>query len=251
MITADKSPLAEAVLYRFFRNRARTTFAALRVKGLDNVPHPGANDLPAEPDCPIVFIGNHPSWWDAIVPLLLSYGRFHHDAYAMMEEKQLARYRFFRKIGCFSVVREDPRSAVRSLAYAADLLRGTPRALWMYPQGVLTSVEQRPLRFFGGAARLLRDLGDVFAVPTAFRYEFVGDERPEIFVSFGKAWRIRNDEHVHVHMTTSILSQLVEHEMDLQREDIICRDFSSYETILEGKKSINERWDAMRGKKPG
>ena len=241
MITAEKSPLQQRLLTAYFRRRLRKAFAAVHGKGLDHV-------RDADAGVPLVLYGNHPAWWDAVLPIVLSNDVFKHDAYAMMEEKQLARYRFFRRLGCFSVVRENPREALRSLKYAADLLRQRDRALWIFPQGVLTSVDARPLRFFGGTARLLRDLGDVTVIPVAFRYDFIDAELPEAFVAFGKPWRIHADERVDVDLTTSLLEQLMEYEMDVQRDEVMERDFDAYQPLLRGRRSVNDRWDALRGK---
>ena len=243
MIPAEKSPIVEDVMTAYFLRRLRRRFAAVRLKGGENVPPDGGG-------VPLVLYGNHPGWWDAVLPLILSRRHFRHDAYAMMEEAQVARYGFFRKIGCFSIVRENPREALRSLRYATDLLDGTSRALWLFPQGVLTSAEKRPLRFFNGTARLLRDLGEVIAIPVAFRYEFVERELPEAFVACGKPWHIRRGERVDIPLTTGILEQLLEYEMDVQREDVMEREFTAYQTIVRGKRSINEAWDALRHPRP-
>jgi chlorobactene lauroyltransferase len=251
MITARKSALAEAFWYRYFRRKMRHRFRALRVKGSANVPGWHGSTVTTNSPLPVVFIGNHSSWWDAVVPLIFSYGLFRHDAYAMMEEKQLARYRFFRGIGCFSVIREDARSALRSLDYAADLLRGTTRALWMYPQGKIVSVDQRPLRFFSGISRLLHAIHDVSVVPVGFRYEFFGDEAPEILVSFGEPWSMTGQDLPDRNSITTLLEQRVVREMDEQREAVIARNFEGYELLLEGAKSVNERWDSWRRKRAG
>ncbi|MBE0644285.1 MAG: lysophospholipid acyltransferase family protein [Bacteroidetes bacterium] len=241
MIPAEKSPLVERVMTAYFTRRLRHRFAAVHLKGAENVPVDGGG-------VPVVLYANHPGWWDAVLPLVLSRKHFRHDAYAMMEEEQVARYGFFRKVGCFSVVRENPRAAMRSLQYAADLLRGSSRALWVFPQGVLTSAEKRPLRFYTGTARLLRDIGEVIAIPVAFRYEFVEDELPEAFIACGSPWHIRDGERVDIRLTTGIMEQLLNHEMLVQREDVMERDLSSYTTILTGKQSINQWWDGVRGK---
>lgn len=223
----------------YFLRRLRRRFAAVRLKGGRNVPTDSGG-------VPVVLYGNHPGWWDAVLPLILSRRYFHHDAYAMMEERQLARYGFFRRVGCFSVDRERPREAARSLQYAAQLLSNSSRALWLFPQGVLTSTEKRPLRFFHGTAHLLRALGEVFVVPVAFRYEFVEDERPEAFVACGAPWHIHRDERVEIPLTTHILQQLLEYEMDVQREDVMEREFHAYETIVRGRRSVNQIWDDLR-----
>lgn len=239
MITPQKSAFITWLIGVYFRRKIRRAFAAVHLKGAEHA-------VPVRRDVPLVLYANHPAWWDAVLPAILSNQVFHHDAYAMMEEKQMQQYGFFRRIGCFSVVRDNPRKAVESLRFAADLLRHHSRALWIFPQGTLTSVEKRPLNLYNGTARLLRELGDVTAVPVAFRYEFVDKEWPEVFIAFGKPWHIRSDERVEINMTTDLLQQLLEYEMDVQREDVMEREFEAYQTILAGRRSVNERWDALR-----
>lgn len=241
MITPQKSAFMTRLIGVYFRKKIRRTFAAVHLKGAEY-------GMPERDNVPLVLYANHPSWWDAVLPVILSNQVFRHDAYAMMEEKQMRQYGFFRRIGCFSVVREHPREAVKSLRFATDLLRNRSRVLWIFPQGTLISAEKRPLHFYNGTAHLLRALGDVTSVPVAFRYEFVEKERPEVFIAFGKPWHIRSDERVEIEMTTSILQQLLEYEMDVQREDVMEREFGTYETILTGARSVNERWDALRGR---
>lgn len=65
---------------------------------------------------------NHSSWWDG----LLAYhaagklpGKRH---YFMMEEEQLRKYAFFRKLGAYSINPGSPGDARASLRYTAGLL---------------------------------------------------------------------------------------------------------------------------------
>ena len=241
MITPQKSAFITWLIGVYFRRKIRRTFAAVHLKG-------SKHGTPVRENVPLVLYANHPAWWDAVLPVILSNQVFRHDAYALMEEKQMRQYGFFRRIGCFSVIREQPREAVKSLRFAAELLKHRSRVLWIFPQGMLTSVEKRPLHFYNGTAHLLRALGDVTVVPVAFRYEFIDKERPEVFIAFGKPWHIRNEERVEIGMTTDILQQLLEYEMDVQREDVMEREFEEYDTILTGTRSVNERWDAFRGR---
>ena len=91
---------------------------------------------------PAVIYGNKQE------PILISLDLFDHDAYGIMEERQLRRYGFFRRLGMFSVDRENFRSARRSLDYAATLLRGTGRVLWLFPQGEIVPNDRRPVRCY-------------------------------------------------------------------------------------------------------
>ena len=116
----------------------------------------------------------------------------------------------------------------------------------MYPQGEIVSPHRRPLGFYSGVSRLLRDIGEAAAVPVAFRYEFIDDERPEVFISCGRALQTRSDESVRVAEMTRLLECSLEREMDMLHEDILARNFATYKTVLRGRRSVNEKWDAMR-----
>lgn len=247
MITADKHAAFERLLAWYFRRRVRRSFAAVHVRGLGAL-RASLAELRAAHPVPLVLYANHPGWWDAVLPFLVSVDELGLDAYGMMEEPQLARYRFFRRIGMFSVDRERPREAMRSLSYAAELLRGRNRALWVFPQGELVSADLVPLRFQSGTAHLLRMLGDVAAAPVAIRYEFVADERAEAFLSVGPVWHITPGERVDITITTRMLESLLEDEMAVQREAVRCRELASYEQLYRGHRSINARWDSLRGK---
>jgi len=69
-----------------------------------------------------LYIGNHNTWWDALNPLLLNERVIGKRARAMMDEEQLLRYPFFRRLGVFSINRQHPRKALASLDHAVRLL---------------------------------------------------------------------------------------------------------------------------------
>lgn len=82
----------------------------------------------------ILYLMNHSSWWDG----LLAYhaagklpGKRH---YFMMEEEQLRKYAFFRKLGAYSINPGSPGDARASLRYTAGLLQAGEN-VWMYPEG--------------------------------------------------------------------------------------------------------------------
>ena len=105
------------------------------------------------------------------------------DSYLMMEEKQLKRLYLFRKLGAFSVVRENAREALESVNYTTRILKqNTKRAVWIFPQGTIVPSDSRPLQFYNGLARIIISLEKCSVAAAAIRYEFLGEYKPNIFV---------------------------------------------------------------------
>ena len=64
----------------------------------------------------------------------------------MMDEPGLKQYPFFRKLGAFSINREQPKEIVQSLRYSKKLIdQNMP--VWLFPQGEIQHQEIRPLEF--------------------------------------------------------------------------------------------------------
>jgi chlorobactene lauroyltransferase len=193
---------------------------------------------------PIIFCCNHSSWWDGILPLVLSHDVVQCRSFGMMEEKQLARYRFFRWIGVFSVVRESPRQAVKSMAYASSLFTEPNTALWIFPQGVLGAQELRPLRLEQGAARIAAMAGGAQFVPVAFRFEFLCEQLPEAFISFGEPWTPAADRTARE--VTSELERRLTDLVDGLRQRVVDGNFEDFTPLVAGKASVNVRLDTFR-----
>lgn len=110
------------------------------------------------------------------------------DQFVMMEERQLKQLFLFRLLGAFGVVRENPREALQSIRYAANLLGEQPsnRAVWIFPQGEILPNDARPLKFYNGAAQIIKQTGKCYAAPVAMRYEFLKDFKPSGFALIGQ-----------------------------------------------------------------
>ena len=78
---------------------------------------------------PLILAGNHSSWYDAVLPVVISFSDYKFDAYAMMEDLQIIKYKFFSKIGCFSINLKNSKSAAISLRYTINLLNNKKRVL--------------------------------------------------------------------------------------------------------------------------
>lgn len=181
MIPAAKSALFEAWFLRHVRGRLRRSFASVQLAGASHAAQASAAG-------PVLWIGNHTSWWDPLVAYHLSGDYFRLDGHAMMDARNLRKLPFFARIGAFGVDLDDPADGARSLRYAAKLLSGGERRMVLvFPQGAERPVTERPLGFRPGSGELARLAAGCQVVPFAVRYEMGNQERPRCFVRFGPA----------------------------------------------------------------
>lgn len=119
-----------------------------------------------------VIAANHHGWWDAYLAWAIA-DHHHRPSGAIMDDAQLARFRFFRRLGVVS--QREPRAAARRAAAGAWLVVFVEGA--MRPPGPLGPT--RP-----GAAAVARWAG-VPLLPLAIRCVMRGAERPEVYLRFG------------------------------------------------------------------
>ena len=226
---ANKSHWFESVFAVYNRNLFRRRFTGLRVEGIEHLQNRGT-------DLPLVLYANHSSWWDGLVAFEI--GRAARlDQFVMMEEKQLKQLFLFRRLGAFSVIRENPRSALQSINYAARILKEKQnRAVWIFPQGEILPNDARPLRFYGGLARIIEKTGRCAAAPVAMRYEFLGDFKPAAFVKIGSAEIFENIKDAK-QLTEQLTFQLTE-TLDELKNDIAFEKTGKFIDLLK-KTSAN------------
>ena len=183
-IPARKSFWGELLVFLMARRSIWRSFHTLYFHADEPLPAP-----PADLDMPVVFVSNHPSWWDGYIALMVMRQVYNLNPYLMMDERQLRRYIFFSWAGCFSVDQENGRSALRSIEYIANELQRAPgRACWIFPEGEITP-QDAPLRFHSGTARTIKRIGRCIVYPVAFRLEFTREQYPTIFVRVGEGQR--------------------------------------------------------------
>lgn len=238
-IPAAKTPLGELAVWLLIRSSLRRAFARVRLHT--------AGDDPRTSGLPLLYIANHPSWWDGYLALLLarSYGR---PRWLMIEEAQLRRYRFFSWAGGFSVDRADPRESARSIAYAAQLLATEPRAfVGIFPQAEITPSAVRPVAFHAGAAHIVRrataDGQTVGVLPIAWELVFRGEQHPEVFIHTGPILRFDRTTARDVAEVRARCQAALTCAMDAVAADLRREDFSAYRTILRGSGGINDLFD--------
>ncbi|MEM7158856.1 MAG: lysophospholipid acyltransferase family protein [Myxococcota bacterium] len=134
---------------------------------------------------PTLVVSNHSSWWDPMFVLVLTDRIVPAEFYAMMEAKNLRRLPFFAKVGGFGVDRDSRRDGARAIEYAGSLLDRPGRLVWIFPQGQERPLHERPLSFFGGAARVAQRNPQATVVPVALSYHHGATREPEAYISIG------------------------------------------------------------------
>lgn len=224
---ARRSDLWTAVWAGYFRWLFTRRFAALWVDG----------ELPAQG--PLVLAGNHTSWWDGPLGMMYTALYSRHRGYVGMEWENLARYSMFRRAGCFGVARGEHATAVQAIHYAADLLANPEHAVWIFPQGRMRHLDERPLRFEGGLGLLARLRPGVPLVRVSFRYELRGEDRPEAFMRFD-APEPMEDDPAWLRLQEERLTTL----LDRHRE--ACARRETGRCVIAGATGVDRRWDRAR-----
>lgn len=241
MIPARKFPLGEKLVWRLIDGSLRKHFDRVLFRM-----HTERTE--EQVALPMIICANHSSWWDGYVATVIERA-LGVDGYLMMEEAQLSRYFFFSWAGCFSVDRQNPRSALQSLHYAAKLLKERPdRMVWLFPQGEIAPNDRRPLVFFNGAAYLARMTAPVLLYPSAIRIEYLAEQRPDVFIGLGEPLLLTPEEAGapgFLKSYTKRLEERVTAELDALRADIIASDFSSFRVLMRGRSSTNRIFDRL------
>lgn len=136
-----------------------------------------------------ILTPNHFSWWDGFLIYFawrkyFTQKRFH----LMMLERQLQRYWFFRKVGCFSIDTESDRGSLETVRYTRALLSESSNLVVLFPQGKIEPVDIQTPAIKKGLVYFTADIDSpVTILPTAFRIEYGEEKLPDIFCRFGEA----------------------------------------------------------------
>lgn len=138
-----------------------------------------------------VYFLNHNSWWDGLIPLMLNEYQFKQQARALMEDKQMREYPFFKRIGAFSISLEDPRKAITSLRYAVKSMQRPHSCLFFYPEGKIQPVGSE-LNFKKGIGWLQAKLNEVDFVPVGIHMHTIRYDKPELHLHVGKKVKLKD-----------------------------------------------------------
>jgi len=222
---------------RYVRRLAGRHFAAVHLQ-----PTGALSELTAAE--PVLFVANHTNWWDGFLAYLV--GRelgttFH----VLMETRHLARYRFFLQVGALPIDRSSAPRAYADLERARVVMRPGV-GLWVFPQGARRPAGEPLTCLESGAAHLaLTAPVPVRICPVAFRYGYVGEQRPEAFVRVGESWVVQPGGGDRRALTQKIGARMsaVLDALDADRE---LERLATFRPLVRGAPSLNKRLDRLR-----
>ncbi len=242
--TAHSPRLIKAYKHGWPRHAVNAMIVRKMKKGLFQVRAQGVEQLRATLDAEpggVLFLANHSSWWDFFLAHYLNTA-IPVDGYGMTEHSNMLKFGFFRRIGAFSIDRTDPASVRASIEYTAELLNGPRAGVWLFPQGKIICNNARPLEFQAGLRVLLAKAGRLRIVPTALRYEFWQDERPEACVRFGAPVWVDKSERA-----TLIVDwqERLTTELDSLTADVLTQDANRFTSLFTGQESVHNRFSRL------
>ena len=181
---------------------------------------------------PLVICTNHSNWWDgfsAALTLPLFRGR---RLYLAQSETLLALYRPLRWLGAFGL--DIHGSPLAGLRYAVRLLEDPRNAVWMFPQGVLVP-QWVPIATKPGALWLARQSG-ALVLPVAFRYEWMVESRPSLFIHCGQALEPDAPNRALAHALQTLFDAIAPTLTPAV-------DLSGYHPLFPPRRSMNKVWE--------
>ena len=230
-------------IFRGFRAYSRRYvarhFHALRVSRQGPVP-----ELPPEP---VIFVMNHPSWWDPMIGLVLTAWmptwRVHR---APIGAAGLSQYLFLERLGFFGVEVGTTRGSLAFLRQSLAILADSVSVLWITSQGVFVDPRERPVRLKEGIGHLASRLERGAIVPLAVEYPFWNDRCPEALARFGPPIGIATSGPLSPREWTERIEKSLEEMQDRLAEEARTRDPSLFVTLVGGTAGVGGAYDAWR-----
>ncbi len=217
------APLTLWYLRRTARRYFRKHFRSVMVQRLN---------LLREARGPLIVYGNHSSWWDPLLMLLLARvalpKRRH---YAPMDAEALKRYPIFRRLGVFPVEMSTARGAAMFLRMSMAVLE-SGGVLWITPQGRFADPRVQSLGFKPGLGALVARMPDVTLLPMAVEYTFWDERLPETLVRLGEPVLV--SDGATPEEATAELEAVLAAEMQALQQASIARDAGAFEVVVTG-----------------
>ncbi|WP_019914975.1 lysophospholipid acyltransferase family protein [Paenibacillus sp. HW567] len=196
---------------------------------------------------PILYIMNHSSWWDGLLAYHAAGQLTDSRHYFMMEEEQLRKYAFFRKLGAYSINRSSIGDLRASLRYTARLLHEGGH-VWIYPEGEIRPLGHSPLSLKEGAALVLGLCPHAAVVPVTLYHGLFRHSKPEATLLAGAplllAWQSIERSEISGYLETALRTQLHHHrELIFEHKGHMPEQFKP---LMKPGRSTNEWLDIMR-----
>lgn len=206
-----------------------------------------ATPLAISPTLPLVVFLNHPSWWDPLVSIFLTFRFFpERTPYAPIEARALSRYRFFTRLGFFGVEPGTARGAATFLRTGQAVLAQPNVALWITPEGRFTDPRERPVILRPGIGHLASRLRTGVFLPLALEYPFWEERCPEALAHFGEPVLVAQEHGHNPSAWTVLLAQRLEAAQETLALAARRRDQAAFEMLLCGSGGVGGIYDVWR-----
>lgn len=235
MIKANPTRWAKFIFHIYVMRLMKRHFHAFHLFG--DVPQPN-------PNLPLLLIPNHSTWWDGFFVYLLNEEIIKREIYLMMLDRQLAKYKFFSRIGAFGITPGDRENVNESLNYTVELLQKKNVMITMFPQGILLPWGKRPLNFKKGIESIIQLYNKpINILPLAIRAEYGGEQRSEVFFQFGENFVVDANSFQGIKWLEEVeLDLLDELEMRINKQE-------KGIDLMKGNRSINIKMDHLLKRK--
>lgn len=178
-------------------------------------------DYQPDPGQKTIYYLNHTSWWDGLIPFLLNQRIFHQNARGMMEDIQLNRYPFFRRLGVFSINLTSTRSAMKSLRYAIRSMDRPNTSLYIYPQGKIEPFKTEDFNFRKGIGWLGKNLPQADVVPVGIYIHTKESDKPRLEIRVGDS--VKTDRS----LSAGTITNKLEIELSALLRQLVDKQFKS------------------------
>lgn len=192
-----------------------------------------------EHEGPAVIVANHPSWWDPICGIELTRRYFQcRPMLALMDSRELARFRFFTKVGVFGVNPEDGEAQRVVQGYVLERFSEEPRTnFWITPQGDFADPRAH-LRLHPGAAAVAASAQRAgmraLVIVLAMEYAFWNEQKPEIFWSLRACAHPDGDGATRTTGWHRVIREGLEGAMADLRSRVVARDPGGFDLVMGG-----------------
>lgn len=178
MIKADHKKWARAVFNPYLNLLLKKNFSNFYL----------VNEFPQIPEeYGLIITPNHISWWDGFFIDFINRKKLNRKIYILMLEEQLAKYKFFRKLGAYSINNGSVKSVIETINYTSRIISSNKNFAVVYPQGEIEDYEKRPLNFKEGVKYFLKNSGkNIFVVPAGFKIQYYNKKYPAIIARFSE-----------------------------------------------------------------
>jgi len=130
----------------------------------------------------ILVLPNHIGWWDGFWIMYLNLKKKKKKFHFMMLHEQLQRFWFFNYTGAFSV-QKGSRSIIETLKYTAEILNNNHNMVFVFPQGKICSLHQKPIFFEAGIEKILRyTKSNITILFVANLIDYYSNPKPSLYI---------------------------------------------------------------------